>query len=98
MKNPFILACRSAVLMIPLALAACQPTAIPGALPAEADACGAAGMQGLIGQEASALAAMSLPTGSRIIRPGMALTMDYREDRLNIELDGAGRIIRVACG
>lgn len=34
----------------------------------------------------------------RVIRPGMAVTMDYREDRLNIEVDDAGRIERLHCG
>lgn len=98
MKNLFTRTWRPAIPMISLALAACQPLPGPGPLPPEADACGAAGLQGLIGQEASVLAAMSLPMGTRIIQPGMAVTMDYREDRLNIELDGAGKIIRVACG
>jgi hypothetical protein len=36
--------------------------------------------------------------GVRIIRPGMAVTMDYRAGRLNLHLDGADRITRVSCG
>lgn len=36
--------------------------------------------------------------GVRIIRPGMAVTMDYREGRLNLHLDDAGRITRASCG
>lgn len=36
--------------------------------------------------------------GVRVIRPGMAVTMDHRAGRLNIELDDAGRILRVRCG
>lgn len=36
--------------------------------------------------------------GVRVIRPGMAVTMDYRPGRLNIELDEAGRIVRFRCG
>lgn len=62
------------------------------------DACGAAGMQSLVGQGRDVLAAMTLPTGSRVIEPGMAVTEDYREDRLNIDLDDQGRIARVWCG
>ena len=36
--------------------------------------------------------------GVRIIRPGMAVTMDYRAGRLNLEVDAEGRIIRASCG
>ena len=36
--------------------------------------------------------------GVRVIRPGMAVTMDYRAGRLNIEVDKAGRIVKVHCG
>jgi len=36
--------------------------------------------------------------GVRVIRPGMAVTMDYRADRLNIDVDEDGRITRVHCG
>ena len=34
----------------------------------------------------------------RVIAPGMAVTMDYRPDRLNIETDAQGRITRIKCG
>jgi hypothetical protein len=40
-------------------------------------------------------------TGSksvRVIKPGMAVTMDYREDRVNIDVDDANRILKVRCG
>src|SRR5690606_5907223 len=36
--------------------------------------------------------------GVRVIRPGMAVTMDYRAGRLNIEVDDDGRITKVSCG
>lgn len=36
--------------------------------------------------------------GVRIIRPGMAVTMDYRAGRLNLHLDDAGRITKATCG
>lgn len=77
-------------------LAACvEPP--PVAMPAE-DACGAAGLQGLVGQPATVLQTMRFGVQTRIIRPGMAVTMDYRADRLNIEIDAAEVIARVACG
>lgn len=33
----------------------------------------------------------------RVIRPGDAVTMDYRPDRLNVEIDEDGRVRRVHC-
>ncbi|KAA2284115.1 I78 family peptidase inhibitor [Arenimonas fontis] len=36
--------------------------------------------------------------GVRVIRPGMAVTMDYREDRLNLEVDEQDRVTRAYCG
>lgn len=66
--------------------------------PLAEDACGARGLQGLVGQPESALASLTLTAPARMIRPGMAVTMDYRAERLNIELDGQGQITRVTCG
>ena len=37
-------------------------------------------------------------TDSRGIRPGQAVTMDYRADRLNIYTDAKGNISRFTCG
>jgi len=34
----------------------------------------------------------------RWIRPGTMVTMDFREDRLNIELDAANLVVRSRCG
>ncbi len=34
----------------------------------------------------------------RVIRPGQAVTMDYREDRLNIGVSDANVIIKIYCG
>ena len=31
-----------------------------------------------------------LPSGTRVIRPGMAVTMDYRPQRLNLNVDASG--------
>jgi len=35
---------------------------------------------------------------ARVFKPGMAMTMDYREDRLSIEVDAQNRIVRANCG
>lgn len=34
----------------------------------------------------------------RVIGPGDAVTMDFRADRLNLELDADGKIVRARCG
>ncbi|EEW26764.1 I78 family peptidase inhibitor [Rhodobacter ferrooxidans] len=70
----------------------------PPPMPDMSPNCGAADLQGLVGQPASVLQTMRFAKPTRIIRPGMAVTMDYSPDRLNIEIDSAERIIRVACG
>ena len=36
--------------------------------------------------------------GVRVIKPGQAVTMDYREDRVNIDVDDKGRVTNVRCG
>ena len=61
------------------------------------DACGASGYQALVG---SLLAAVTLPADleARIIQPGDAVTMDFAAERMNIEVDAEGRIVRIYCG
>jgi hypothetical protein len=39
-------------------------------------------------------------TGStqvRVIKPGMMVTMDYREDRVNLDVDADNRVLSVRC-
>jgi hypothetical protein len=65
--------------------------------------CDASSAQELVGQAAtSELGARALQlTGARTIRwirPGQAVTMDYRADRLNISIDDRNRVERVTCG
>lgn len=81
-----------------LALAACvqEPLPLPGI--EDPDACKASELQGLVGQPASALDTMKFSQPLRVLRPGMAVTMDYSAARLNIEVDAAETITRVSCG
>ncbi|TGD65691.1 hypothetical protein EYC08_07370 [Tabrizicola sp. WMC-M-20] len=76
------------------ALAACQPVVPDGP---DLASCGANALQGLVGQPASVLETMKFGQQTRIIRPDTAVTMDYRVDRLNIEIDRTERISRVHC-
>jgi hypothetical protein len=92
MKQTVIVGC------VAVLLAACQPVLPDG--PSDGPdlaTCGADVLQGLVGQPASVLRTMRFAQETRIIRPGMAVTMDYRSERLNIEIDRAERISRVYC-
>ena len=65
--------------------------------------CNAAKAQALIGRARSAklgTEALRLSGAGtlRWLRPGDIVTMEYREDRLNIELDSKGRVKAVRCG
>ena len=86
-----------AAVALALALAGCVAEEPAPVLPSD-DACGAPGLQGLVGQPRSVLATMTFAGPVRVIEPGMAVTMDYSPNRLNIELDAGGRITRVTCG
>lgn len=65
--------------------------------------CNADALQSLIGQEATeaVVAQATADSGSssvRVLKPGQAATMDFRQDRLNILTDDAGRIEQLSCG
>lgn len=62
------------------------------------DTCGAAGLQGLVGQTGAIVEMLYFP--DRIIRvhgPEDAVTLDYRPERLNILVD-EGVIDTIRCG
>jgi hypothetical protein len=85
-----------ALLVVPLVLAGCVVTAEP---PGEmADQCGAAELQSLVGRPGAVLDGMRFSQDVRVIQPGMAVTMDYSAERLNIWLDDRDVIERVTCG
>ena len=92
-----------------LALAACatppsEPTTAPPADTEEtAMTCDAEKGQWAVGKLAdeALVAKVKADTGSerhRVIPPNTAVTMDYREDRVNIETDAENRVISVRCG
>ncbi|WP_284164924.1 I78 family peptidase inhibitor [Frigidibacter sp. SD6-1] len=91
----------AAALLIPMgACMAEEPKRHTDPMPGRADtaSCGADGLQHLVGQPESALAAMTFPAGTRFLKPGMAVTMDFSATRLNIAIDGDGLIRAVECG
>ena len=80
----------------------CATTAAP---PAEAGAgkCDGAKAQALVGRSRSAgtgaeALRLSGAKSLRWITPGTMVTMDYREDRLNLRVDAAGKVVKVDCG
>ena len=90
---------RLIFLALPVALFGCVPPEMPpeGPFPVE-NACGANELQYLVGQPASRLETLRFGGPVRFITPGMAVTMDYVADRLNIQINGAEKIISVECG
>ncbi len=75
----------------------------PISLRDEDDECGASLVQSFVGIRANTALREEITTRSgaesiRWIEPGMAVTMDYRGDRLNAELDQDGVITAMRCG
>ncbi len=79
-------------------LAACATVPVEGS-----GLCRTDGLNDLIGRAAtSELGAEAMRRSGaerlRWIRPGDAVTMDYREDRLNVNLDSQNRVESLNCG
>ncbi len=72
-----------------------QPVSLP---PVNQDACGAAALTPLIGRPVADLPATSPWTTLRVIWPGIAVTEEFNETRLDAEVDESGVILRLSCG
>jgi hypothetical protein len=91
-----------------LALSACasppaETTATPPATEETPMSCQAEKGQWAVGKIATdeLVAKVKADTTSdryRVIAPGMMVTMDYREDRVNIDVDADNRVTAVRCG
>jgi hypothetical protein len=55
---------------------------------------GQAASEDIVEQAKTATGANSV----RVLKPGMAATMDFRDDRLNLHLDEHDVIVKVSCG
>ncbi len=98
------------VLALPLALAACDPASVapggpgseppilPALPPPDQDTCDANRYVSQIGQPATSLERLMILGPVRVIRPDTAVTMDFREDRINFYVDGSGLITNILCG
>ncbi|MCL4187087.1 MAG: hypothetical protein KJZ85_05715 [Rhodobacteraceae bacterium] len=63
-----------------------------------ADACGASGVQHLVGRNVSAIRNMAFRGPVRILRPGDAMTMEFAPRRINFIVTAAGTIEEITCG
>ena len=70
----------------------------PPVPPAGQDTCNATRFAGLVGQDATALERILLMGQVRVIRPGHAVTADFRPERINFNINAAERIASIRCG
>lgn len=61
------------------------------------DACGASQFAHLVGEEFAEIHRAALPQDASIVDRVSATTLEYTPHRLNVVLDGAGRVVAVGC-
>lgn len=83
-----------------LSLASCVVMPAPPTPEPVADlaTCGGNSLRYLTGLSVTALPADGAWGTVRVIKPGMAVTGDYSESRLNVRVDSAGSILSLSCG
>lgn len=62
------------------------------------DTCQMSQYSHLVGTVGAEIDRTELPAGARVICHDCSVTMDYRADRLNIDLDRDGKVTRLHCG
>ncbi|MCX7357402.1 MAG: I78 family peptidase inhibitor [Alphaproteobacteria bacterium] len=62
------------------------------------DTCQMAMHTNLVGAVGAEIDRTELPAGARVICHDCAVTMDYRADRLNVDLGADGRVTGLHCG
>lgn len=62
------------------------------------DQCGLADLPNMRGQKMERLADFRLPGALRVLWPGQEITNEIDATRLNVQVDVAGRIVRLMCG
>ncbi|MBD3826373.1 MULTISPECIES: I78 family peptidase inhibitor [Stenotrophomonas] len=87
----------------PSAAADAPPAATEPAVAGSAARCDPEKVASLVGKTATEAVVQQAVKASgarhaRVLKPGMAMTMDFREDRLSLEVDAQNRIVRANCG
>lgn len=62
------------------------------------DSCQMAAHQDLIGKHRDEIDESALPTGARVVCSGCAVTLDFRAERLNVQLGPDNRVASLRCG
>lgn len=89
---------RAAFLAVALLAAGCATASAPAPEPSqEADTCGMARFEHLIGAPAADIDRATLPPRTRVITPDTVVTMDYSAERLNIMVGADGRVGSLRC-
>lgn len=80
-----------------------EPAPLPPRVEAREDSCGAGRVQDRVGRAydealAQAILEESGAGALRVVRPGHAYTMEYRDDRINVHVDENEVIADIGCG
>lgn len=102
MRLPILVALATTSLLI----SACNSTPATGQAPDPAPVagrCNAAPVQFAVGRNADAALENEARTRAgaktvRVLKPNQVVTMEFNAERLNLSVDDAGRVMRVACG
>lgn len=94
-----------AVALLTLACACAGPSPLEAAPPAAlndrfviaGDECGASAFAHMLGEEFVSLQNAALPADALVLNTVAPSTLEYRPRRLNVILDGAGRIAAMGC-
>ena len=98
---------RSALVVIPVALAACSTAPAPAETPVHGETpghtCTTDGTDQFVGQTRSDAVGNQIKQASHaaVLRwapPGVMLTMDFRADRVTVWLDALNKITQIKCG
>jgi hypothetical protein len=74
------------------------PQVEPPGQATQADLCGALNFAFLIGRSQTQIQRTTLPTRARVICHDCMATMDFVENRLNVQLDTEGNVSKIFCG